>query len=312
MKRNISFLSSDEKTMIHAVEWIPEGEPRAVIQIIHGMIEYIERYSAFAEYMNTQGFLVVGHDQLGHGSSVRSVEDWGYIADTSPARLMVRDIHKLRGIIQERYPGLPIYMLGHSMGSYLLRRYITNKGTGLAGAIVVGTGCESDTITKLGLTLIRGTARSNGWHYRSDTLQNMTYNSGYKKYDLTRTDLENSWICSDPEIMRGYYADPRCSFTFTTSGFEALLSSVLFTNQKVNIDMIPRKLPIYILSGEGDPVGGLGKGVKKVYDKYVRSGIQDVECKLYPDMRHEILNEPGKQEVYDDITDWINRKNPSR
>ncbi len=307
MKKNISFLSSDEKTNIHGVKWLPEGEPKGVIQLIHGMVEYIERYDDFASFMASKGFVVVGHDHLGHGQSVGSVEDWGYITDNSPARAMVRDIHHLRIETQKEYPNIPYYMAGHSMGSYLLRRYLTHKGAGLAGAIIIGTGQEPDMVVRSGLMLIRATAKAKGWHYRSDKLQNLTYGSAYKQYDLTRTDLSNSWICSDPDIMKSYYNDPRCSFTFTTSGFEALLSTVLFDNQKRNIDMIPKTLPILIISGEGDPVGNLGKGVKDVYQKYVKAGITDIECKLYPDMRHEILNEPGKQEVYDDTLSWIEK-----
>lgn len=307
MKRNISFLSSDEKTRIHAVQWIPAGQPKAVVQLVHGMCEYIERYDGFAEYLRSKGFLVVGHDHLGHGQSVSSVEDWGYITDNSPARALIRDIHHLRVITQKKYPGIPYFILGHSMGSYLLRRYLTHKGEGLTGAIIVGTGSESDTKIRVGLTLTRALARSKGWHYRAENLQEMTYNSAYKGFDLTNADLENSWICSDPEIMSAYNDDARCGFLFTTSGFEALLSTVLFVNQKKNIERIPKELPLLITSGENDPVGNLGKGVKNVYQQYVKAGITDIECKLYPDARHEILNEPIKDEVYADILDWIER-----
>lgn len=307
MKKNLTFLSSDEKTMIHAVEWLPEGEPKAIVQLVHGMVEYIERYDDFANFLASKGFMVVGHDHLGHGQSVQSVEDWGYISEDCPARHLIRDIHRLRVDIQKKNPGIPYFIAGHSMGSYLLRRYLTHKGAGLAGAIIIGTGQESDMAVRSGLMLVRATAKAKGWRHRSDKLQNLTYSSAYKQYDLTRTDLENSWVCSDPEVMKNYYSDPRCSFLFTTSGFEALLSTVLFDNQKRNIEMIPKNLPIYIISGEGDPVGNLGKGVKEVYQKYVKAGITNIECKLYPDMRHEILNEPGKQEVYDDILAWIEK-----
>ena len=307
MKKNLTFLSSDEKTMIHGVQWVPEGEPKAIVQLIHGMVEYIERYDDFANFLASKGFLVVGHDHLGHGQSVQSIEDWGYISEDCPARHLIRDIHRLRKEVQRRHPGLPYFIAGHSMGSYLLRRYLTHKGAGLAGAIIIGTGQESDMVVRSGLMLVRATAKAKGWRHRSEKLQNLTYSSAYKQYDLTRTDLENSWVCSDPKVMKAYYSDPRCSFLFTTSGFEALLSTVLFDNQKRNIEMIPKELPIYIISGEGDPVGNLGKGVKEVYQKYVKTGIIDIECKLYPDMRHEILNEPGKQEVYDDVLAWIDK-----
>ena len=311
MKKFTSFISSDEITPIHVVQWIPDDKPKAVVQLIHGMVEHIERYDDFAKFLCSKGFLVVGHDHLGHGQSVLSVEDWGYITDNSPARALVRDIHHLRVLTQKRYPDIPYFILGHSMGSYLLRRYLTHKGQGLSGAIIEGTGSESDTKIRVGLTLVRALARSKGWHYRTDSLQEMTFNSAYKGYDLTLTDTENSWICSDPEIVQKYIDDASCGFTFTTSGFEALLSTVLFVNQKKNIERIPKELPLYIISGEKDPVGNLGKGVKNVYHQYVKAGITDVECKLYPDARHELHNEPIKDEVYADILGWIENHMPT-
>lgn len=307
MKQNLSFLSSDGITTIHAVVWKPEGEPKAVIQLIHGMVEYIERYEDFAEFLTTKGFVVFGHDHLGHGQSVRSIEDWGYISDIAPARSLVRDIHKLRKLAEKMYPELPYYMLGHSMGSYLLRRYLSHKGGGLKGAIIVGTGSEPDVVVRSGLMLVRSKAQAKGWHYRSTMIRNMTYGGAYKKFDTEGLDPESSWICSDPKIMESYNNDARCQFMFTLNGYEALLSTVLFVNQKQNIDQIPKDLPIFIISGENDPVGNLGKGVKKVYQQLVKAGVADTECKLYPGMRHEILNEIDKEKVYDDIIDWIER-----
>ncbi|MBR3041531.1 MAG: alpha/beta hydrolase [Eubacterium sp.] len=307
MKQNQTFLSSDGITTIHAVEWTPEDKPKAVVQLIHGMVEYIERYDDFANYLTSQGFVVVGHDHLGHGQSVRSIEDWGYICDIAPARALIRDIHKLRKLTSKKYPDIPYFILGHSMGSYLLRRYLSHKGEGLAGAIIVGTGSESDIVTRSGLMLVRSTAQSKGWHFRSEKIRNMTYGAAYKKFDTEGVDPEGSWICSVPEIMEKYNNDARCQFTFTLNGYEALLSTVLYVNQKQNIEHIPNELPLLITSGEQDPVGNLGKGVKKVYQQYVKSGIEDIECKLYPEDRHEILNEFNKEEVYADIQDWIER-----
>ncbi len=307
MKKNRTFLSSDGKTRIHSVMWIPDSKPKAIVQIIHGMIEYIERYEDFARFLCDQGFLVVGHDQLGHGQSVESVEDWGFICEVAPARALVRDIHKLRKITQKAYPDLPYFVLGHSMGSYLLRRYLSHKGEGLAGAIIVGTGSEPDLRVRSGLMLIRSSAQTKGWHFKSEKLSGLMFNSAYKEFDTEGKDYENSWICSDPHIMELYYNDPRDRFLFTLNGFEALLSTVLYTNQKQNIDRIPKELPILLASGEKDPVGNLGKGVKKVYQQLVKAGVYDTECNLYPDMRHEILNEIDKAKVYSDINDWIER-----
>ncbi len=312
-KRNLSFLSNDGITKIHAVCWMPDGEyrkkPKAVVQLVHGMVEYIERYDAFATYLTEQGIVVVGHDHLGHGQSVTSVEKWGYIAEDNPAGTLIKDMHKLRLGIQKSYKGVPYIMLGHSMGSYLLRRYLSVDGpeSTLDGAIIVGTGSEPDTITKPALTLVRGMAKAKGWDYRSEQIRDLTYNGPYKKYDCTGEDITNSWVCSDPEIMAKYYSDERCTFLFTLNGYEALLSTVMYDNNPKKIDKIKKTLPILITSGELDPVGNMGKGVKDVYKKFVKAGIQDVECKLYPNDRHEILNEKDKYEVYADIYAWIEK-----
>ena len=307
MKTNLTFLSCDGETMIHGVQWTPSGEPKAIVQLVHGMVEYIERYDGFARFLNENGILVVGHDHLGHGQSVTSIENWGYISEVAPARSLVRDIHKLRKLTQKKYPDLPYFILGHSMGSYLLRRYLSHKGEGLTGVIVVGTGSESDIVTRSGLMMVRSMAQAKGWHFRSQKIREMTYTAPYKRFDLKGEDNENSWVCSDPEIIAKYNKDPRCQFTFTLNGYEALLSTVLYVNQKENIERIPLELPMLLTSGEQDPVGNLGKGVKKVYQQYVKAGLTDIECKLYPEDRHEILTEPNKEEVYADMLDWINR-----
>ena len=307
MKRNYSIPSCDGKTNLHVVCWMPEGEPKAVVQIIHGMVEYIERYDDFAKYLTNQGYVVFGHDHLGHGQSVTSVENWGYIADANPSDALIRDIHRVRSAAQSKYPSLPYYILGHSMGSYLLRRYISLKSEGLKGVIVIGTGQENDAATLAVLTAIKTMAKAKGWHHRSKTIRDMTYSAPYKIYDLHGIDKTNSWICSDAAIMEKYYSDPRCTFNFTLNGYDALVSTVLYVNQKKHINKIPKDLPILLVSGDQDPVGNLGKGVKYVYNKYVESGITDIECKLFEGLRHEILNEPSKAEVYDFINDWLNR-----
>ncbi len=306
MKKEYSFPSSDGITKIHVISWIPdEGAPKAVLQIVHGMIEYIDRYDEFANYMTTKGFIVIGHDHLGHGKSVRSDEDLGFIADNNPSDKLIHDINRLRNATVKKYPDLPYFILGHSMGSYLLRKYISQYGDGLAGAIVMGTGCESDIATLGGLALIKAKAKKFGWHYRDTKVRDLTYTAPYKKYNLDGTDISNSWLSKNEENVAAYYSNPLNTFTFTLNGYEALLTTVLYTNQKKNIDSIPKNLPILIVSGEDDPVGNLGAGVKKVYQKFVQAGIKDVVCHLFPNDRHEILNETDREDVYAYISDWL-------
>lgn len=306
-EEELTFLSKDGKTTIHAVKWVPEnGTYKAILQITHGMVEFIERYRDFAEYMNGQGFLVVGHDHLGHGASVTSQEEWGYFAENHPSDILVEDMHQLRCIVQKENPGIPYFMLGHSMGSYMLRKYLCIHNEGLSGAVIMGTGCVPDQTTKLGLTLLKVIAAFRGWHYRSKFMQSMSYSKPYKKYDLYGKDYANSWLSKNVDNVKWYYAEPRCTFMFTLNGYQGLMEAVLYSNQMENIQKTPKKLPLFFVSGAEDPVGDLGEGVKKVYNMYQEAGLLDITYKLYENDRHEILNETDHQQVFLDIGAWLN------
>lgn len=302
-----TFLSKDSKTTIHAVKWAPDcGEYRAVLQITHGMLEYIERYRAFAEYLTDQGYLVVGHDHLGHGRSVASEQELGYFADENSSDILVEDMHQLRMLIQDENRGIPYFMLGHSMGSYMLRKYLCIHSDNVSGAIIMGTGCVADATTKFGMKLCRMIARLRGWHYRSKFIQSLSYSRPYKKFDLYGKDYKNSWLSKNVESVRAYYADAKCTYLFTLSGYYGLMEAVYYTNQMENIKRVPKDLPLFFVSGAEDPVGDLGEGVKKVYHMYKDAGIQDLTYRLYENDRHEILNETDCMQVYADICAWLN------
>lgn len=310
-EETFSFLSADGKTQVHAVRWIPEnGSYEAILQITHGMVEYIERYRGFAEFLNEQGFLVVGHDHIGHGESVASQEDWGYFAQPNPSDVLVADMHKLREMTQEEHPGVPYFMLGHSMGSYMLRKYLSLHGEGLTGAVIMGTGCIPDKTTKMGMTVAKLLAKLYGWRHRSRLIQKLSYDKPYKQFDVSGGDENNSWLTKDTEIVKAYYANPKCTFVFTLNAYMGLFEAVLFDNQAENIDKIPKDLPLFLVSGADDPVGNMGKGVKAVYDKFRDAGIEDITWKLYENDRHEILNELDREQVYRDILAWLKVRLP--
>ena len=309
MKQHFTFASTDRRTRIHAVCWRDENvQPIAVIQLIHGMVEHIGRYNEFAEYLAERGFIVVGHDHLGHGRSVVSEEDYGYFADDQPAMVLLQDIHRLRLATAYKFPELPYFMLGHSMGSYLLRRYLASQGEGLAGAIIMGTGRENEIALNAGLAMIKHEANKNGWRFRSEAVKKLTFGKDYKQFDTTGEDPSGSWLSKNEENVKAYYADPMCDFLFTLNGYWVLLSTVKFDNQKKNIEAVPKELPILFVSGEDDPVGHMGKGVKKVYNDFVKAGIADVSCRLFEGDRHEILNELDRDEVYAYIYDWLDAR----
>ena len=303
------YKSADKKTMIDAVRWLPDnGEYKAVLQITHGMVEYKERYMPFAEFMTENGFMVVAHDHLGHGESVSSKKDWGYMAEGHPSDILVKDMHTLRTTIQKENPGKPYFMLGHSMGSYMLRKYLAKYRKGLDGAIVMGTGCIGDATTKLAMTLTKVMAKFHGWRYYSPFLESLTFLGPYKKYDVTGKNAPKSWLTKDTDIVKAYYSNPKCTFKFSLNAYMGLFEAVYFDNQKKNIDKIPKELPVFIVSGEDDPVGDLGKGVKKVYQKFLQAGMKDVSCKLYKNDRHEILSETDREQVYADLLGWTQKR----
>lgn len=204
IKNEFTFLSSNKTTNIHAIECKPEnGQFTRILQMIHGMLEYIERYIPFFEYLTSKGFLVVGHDHLGHGQSVNSPDDLGYIGEPNPNQLLIQDIHTLRTLTQSKYPNIPYYICGHSMGSYLLREYLYFYSENLSGAIIMGTGYQSSCKASMGISLCKILSCCRGQRYKSSFIKKMALESGpYSHYDLK--DENRSWITSDPEMARLY------------------------------------------------------------------------------------------------------------
>ena len=304
---NFTFLSNDGKTMVHAVRWTPDnGEIKAILQITHGMVEFIERYEPFAEFLTEHGYMVVGHDHIGHGQSVVSQEDWGYFYEENPSDILVADMHELRTLIQKEYVEKPYFMLAHSMGSFMLRKYLAFHNENLRGAIIMGTGFIPDNMTRLAMKITAFVTRMKGSHHRSKLIQSLAFGADYKGFDMTGEKPEDSWLTKDVEIVKAYYKEPRCSFMFTVNGYKGLFEAVNFSCNPENAAKLPKKLPLFIVSGDQDPVGGLGKGVMIVYEMYKDAGIQDLTYKLYENDRHEILNETDKQVVFEDILAWMN------
>lgn len=304
MKKNeFHFKSCDGITQIHAVEWIPEGEVRAVLQICHGMVEHINRYDEFASYLTQRGFYVVGHDHLGHGQSVQGEEYYGYFHETDGNAYVIGDIHKLRWWAKKHYSEVPYFMLGHSMGSFLLRQYLTKYSEGLAGAIIMGTGYHSLPELELGQALCKGIARVKGWKYRSRIVNTIGFGGFNRRFQPCET--EKDWLTTDTEKRDEYIQDPYCNFIFTLNGYYHMFGGMKTLENKKNIDNMCKELPVLFVSGEDDPVGGFGKGVRKVYRQFVDAGMKHVEMKLYRDDRHEILNETDRAQVYEDCYLWM-------
>ena len=306
MRDEFYFPSKDGNTEIHTIEWKPEGEVRAVLQICHGMVEYIRRYDEFAQFLCREGYYVVGNDHLGHGKSIQAKSEYGFFNEKYGNACVLGDMHTLRQRTEKKYPGVPYFMLGHSMGSSLLRQYIQMYGNGLSGAVLMGTVADHKKAALLfGKRLCRVMAAFRGWHYRSKMVDNLVLGAYNKKFKPARTRAD--WITSDNENLDMYVADPLCSFMFTVNAYYNVFSGMIGIQRKESVYMIPKGLPVLFVSGADDPVGEFGKGVRKIYEKYRAAGIRDVTLRLYTGDRHEILNETDRDQVYKDLLGWFEK-----
>ncbi len=309
-KEDIFFDSRDGKTRLHGVIWKPDcmtGEhpqsPRCVLQIVHGMEEYVERYDEFARYMNRYDICVIGEDHLGHGQSVKNEKDLGYFCKDDPATVVVRDVHRLKKIVQEQLPDVPFILLGHSMGSFIVRNYICRYGTGIAGAVIMGTGTQPAAVLGAGKLLTSLIALFKGWHHKSALIQKIGFGSYGKR--IPNLQSKNDWISANAENVKRYNADPLCGFGFTLNGFHTLFTFISRCQSKAYRKQIPQRLPLFFVAGQEDPVGNYGAGVRKAYASYQEMGIRNMEIKLYKNDRHEILNEDDRDVVSEDIYRWI-------
>ena len=303
-KEEFYFDSRDGEHRIHAIKWVPEAEkPVCILQIVHGMSEYVDRYDEFAKYLADKGILVVGDDHLGHGKSVTPGEPYGYFCKEDAPTVLVRDEHRLKKIMQEKYPGIPYLILGHSMGSFITRNYLMRYGSGINGALIVGTGMQSKPILLCARALAAIQKVFCGEKHVSRLVDKVAFGVYNKKIESPKTSFD--WLSRNEENVRKYVDDPLCGFIFTVNGFRTLFKLIYNLHDTEKLKQMPSNLPVFFLSGTDDPVGNYGRDVEKVYQSFRGIGMNNVQMKLYPKDRHEILNEVDKEDVYGDIYRWI-------
>lgn len=305
-KEYFRFLSSNKENKIFGVSWIPADQPvKAVLQISHGMGEYIDRYDEFARYMCDRGFAVMGNDHLGHGDSVASQEDWGHMGENGFA-CIVKDLHKVTVHFKKIYPDVPYFLLGHSMGSFAARYYLIKYGDELDGAVIMGTGYHPVAETIAGAALAKSIAAVKGWHHHSPLLIAMAFGNYNNAFEPRRTDFD--WLSRNEANIDQYMAEPRNGFSLTVNGFYEMFKALTFITLKKNLEEMPKDLPVLFVSGEKDPVGDMTKGVRKTFDAFSDAGMKYLDLKFYPEDRHEILNEIDRHKVFADISKWLEEK----
>ncbi len=277
-------------------------EIKGIVQISHGMCEYIDKYDEFAKHLVKNGFVFIGHDHIGHGDSVNQPDEYGFFASKDGYKNMIQDLKKVTDIAKEKYPGKPVYLLGHSMGSLIARCYAAKYGDDLKGLILCGT-VGPQPLAKAGIKFADLLANQKGEKYRSKMLYDLSLNFANIKFLPAKTRFD--WITTDEEELKRHVEDKKGQFIFTAKGYSDLFHLVSLANSEMVIKTVPKDLKIIFMSGDEDPVGENGEGVKRAFELYVKLGLKKVEMKLYPKKRHELLKEKNRKEIFEDITKWI-------
>ena len=301
MKKDF-FFDSCGAGKIHACIWEPEQPTKAVVQIVHGIAEYAERYNDLANYLNTCGFLVVAEDHMGHGKSISEESKQGYFCGGWFSA--VEDTYQLLKSTQKEYPNVPYILFGHSMGSFMVRTILQkHPDSGITGCIICGTGWMPDAVLSAGKAVSSLICKLSDETKPNKMLDKIVFGSYNNRVEKPRT--ASDWLSRDPAVVDAYVADPLCGFMASAGLLRDMLTGILYIQTPENIQKMKKDLPVYFIAGGDDPVGNYGDGVRLAAAKFKDAGMERVDCKIYPLCRHEIHNEINKEEVYQDTARWI-------
>lgn len=290
---------------IHACRWTPEGEIKAVVQIIHGIAEFVERYDAFARYLNGLGFLVVAEDHMGHGQSINGNGIQGYFHGGWDAA--VEDTCRLMQDTMAEYPGVPYVLFGHSMGSFMARTILCRyPDSGIAAAVICGSGWQPTAAMPSIIKLMETVCKKVGETNPSEKLQKLIFGGYNNRVEHQRTAFD--WLSRDNKTVDDYIAHPLCGFTASCGLLRDMMKGIYYIQQKQNLQNMRKDLPVFFIAGGEDPVGSYGKGIHSCVEAFQKAGMTDVDVRIYPLCRHEILNEINKEEIFEDVAQWLETK----
>lgn len=276
----------------------PSGAPKGIVQISHGMAEHRQRYLPFLDFLAEAGYLGAIHDHRGHGGSAKSPEDYGYFG--APGwQGAVSDLAQVNAYLKERYPGLPLSLFAHSMGTMIARIFLKEHDGAIQKLVLCGPPTENK-LAGVGIALARLLEAFCGGHHRSKFLHRLAF-AGYDK----KGEPENSWVCANPETLSAYQADPACGFLFTANGFAALFSLMQQCFSKKGWQMRHADLPILLIAGADDPVIQSPAAFEQAAEFLRQRGYGDIRTRLYPGLRHELLNERENGRIYADVLAWL-------
>ena len=302
--RTDHYYSSCGAGKIHYCKWTPEQPPKAVIQLVHGIAEYITRYDRFANYLNDLGFVVVGEDHMGHGDSIGEDGIRGYFHGGWFNG--VQDTYQLLEDTKKEYPDLPYVLFGHSMGSFMVRTILAKyPESGISAAIICGTGWQPTFALPTLIKVLEAVCKKNGEEIPNQKIHDLVFGGYNKRVENPRTPQD--WLTRDEQIVDRYIADPLCGFVASCGLMRDMIMGIRYVQTPANLANMKKYLPVLFIAGDADPVGPYGKGVEKAAKAFRKSGMVNVTVKLYPEARHEILNEINYREVFEDIREWLDK-----
>ncbi len=303
MKKETVFveMSDGKKVALHT--WLPDGEVKAVVQLSHGMAEFAMRYDRFAEICANNGIAFYGHDHRGHGETAANLNELGYLADKDGFQRVVLDVHEMVMKAHKDFPDKPVFLFGHSFGSFVSQSFIEQFGNDITGCILCGSAGPRLPLTHAGHFIAGVIKFFTGARKRSDFIDNLAFGSYNSHIQNPQSGFD--WLSHDLAELQKYQDNPYCGFKCTNEFFYDFFGGLCTIHKKNNMKKIPVELPVFIISGEEDPVGDWGKTVPQLHAIYKENGIKDLTLKMYPECRHELLNETNHEEVEQDILGWI-------
>ncbi len=303
-KKDIHYKSADGKNTVYAVMYLPKETPICVLQISHGLCEYMGRYDHFARFLAQNGVAVCGNDHLGHGYTAVTEQDYGYFGVRGARNFILQDVKHMSDFSSEAFPNIPHVLLGHSMGSFFARAFAVQWPQSIDGLILSGTS-GNIPLLGFGLQMARILEKKYGPRYRSKSLQRLTF--GRYLAQIPKANTRYDWVSSETEVVHQYVLDSKCNFMFTVNGYYELFSILQDVSGSTWAANMPKNLPIFLFSGEEDPVGNYGKGVHQVENWLKDAGVGPLICRMYPKGRHEMLNEKDKEIVYNDVLIFLRK-----
>lgn len=308
MRTSRTILRTDDGVDLAVRVWEPQGQARGTVVIAHGMVEHSGRYRRLACALVGAGYAVLAPDHRGHGHTAGDVDRVGHLADEDGWALAVDDLGLVVAHARAQRPLAPVVLLGHSMGSLMARTYVLDRGHAVDGLVLSGTAGDPGALGRVGAAAALTERRLRGPRHRSSALDRMVFGGYNADFEPARTPFD--WLSRDEDEVDAYVADPRCGAVATSAFYADLLGAMGPINDPARIAGMPSDLPVLLLAGDADPVGARGAGPLAVARLLREAGLRDVSVRLYPGARHEIFNETNKEEVTDDLLDWLDARVP--